>query len=147
VTSPATSIPPANRDATLARVAKFESEGLRTVFDGTAANGYPEELRTDKARFAGFRARWLANDPASFAAVYRMLSNTDLTPELASIKCPVLVIGGEFDRGRPPGVVEPIAEAIPGATFKVLPTGHYAGLQTPELIAAEISAFLDAAGA
>ena len=47
VTSPATSIPPANRDATLARVAKFESEGLRTVFDGTAANGYPEELRGD----------------------------------------------------------------------------------------------------
>src|SRR5215213_2831752 len=37
VTSPATSIPPVNRDATLARVAKFEADGLRTVFDGTAA--------------------------------------------------------------------------------------------------------------
>jgi len=147
VTSPATSIPPANRDATLARVAKFEAEGLRTVFDGTAANGYPEELRTDRARFAGFRARWLANDPSSFAAIYRMLADMDLSGELPSIKCPVLVIGGEFDRGRPPGVVEPIAKAIPGAKFKVLPTGHYAGLQTPELIATEIGNFLNSVGA
>src|SRR5207253_1280421 len=39
VTSPATSIPPANRAATLERVERFERDGLRTVFDGTAANG------------------------------------------------------------------------------------------------------------
>jgi len=147
VTSPATSIPPANRDAVLARVARFESEGVRVVADETAANGYPEELRTDRARFEGFRARWLANDPGSFAAVYRMLAGMDLAPELPQIKCPVLVIGGEFDRGRPPSRVEPIAQAIPGATFKVLPVGHYAGLQRPELMAEEIEGFLSAAGA
>ena len=131
----------------LARVAKFESEGLRTVVDETAANGYPEELRGDRARFEGFRARWLANDPSSFAAIYRMLAGMDLAPELAQIKCPVLAIGGEFDRGRPPSRVEPIAKAIPGAQFKVLPVGHYAGLQAPELMAREIGAFLDSVGA
>ena len=147
VTSPATSIPPANREAVLARVAKFEAEGVRIAADETAANGYPEELRTDRARFEGFRARWLANDPGSFGAIYRMLANMDLGPELPQIKCPVLAIGGEFDRGRPPARVEPIAKAIPGAQFKVLPVGHYAGLQKPELIAREIDAFLDKAGA
>ena len=147
VTSPATSIPPANRDAVLARVQKFEAEGVRVVADETAANGYPDELRQDRARFEGFRARWLANDPSSFAAIYRMLANMDLGPELPQIRCPVLVIGGEFDRGRPPGRVEPIAQAIPGARFKVLPVGHYAGLQRPELMAAEIEGFLDGAGA
>src|SRR3954447_20177857 len=143
VTSPATSIPPANRAATLERVARFEREGVRVVFDGTAANGYPEELRVNKTKFAEWRARWLANDPSSFAAVYRMLLDMDLSPELSSVKCPVLVIGGEFDRGRPPTVVGPIAKAIPGAKFKVLPTGHYAGLQTPELIATEVGNFLN----
>ena len=146
VTSPATAIPPANRDAVLARVAKFEAEGVRTVADETAANGYPEELRGDRARFEGFRARWLANDPSSFAAIYRMLAGMDLSPELPQIKCPVLVIGGEFDRGRPPNRVEPIARAIPGALFKVLPVGHYAGLQAPELMASEIDTFLSSAG-
>ena len=146
-TRAATSIPPANRDAVLARVAKFDSDGLRTVVDETAANGYPEELRSDRARFEGFRARWLANDPSSFAAIYRMLADMDLAPEFTSIKCPVLVIAGEYDRGRPPSVVEPIAKALPGAKFKVLPTGHYAGLQTPELIAREIDKFLESVGA
>jgi 3-oxoadipate enol-lactonase len=145
-TSPAISIPAANREATLARVAKFEAEGLRTAVDATADNGYPAELRGDRARFEGFRARWLANDPSSFAAIYRMLCNMDLAPELASIKCPVLATGGEFDRGRPPAMVEPIARAIPGATYKVLPVGHYAGLQRPDLMAAEIEAFLEKAG-
>ena len=54
----------------------------------------------------------------------------------------MLVIGGEYDRGRPPHVVEPVAKAIPGAKFKVLPTGHYAGLQTPELMVEAIEGFL-----
>ena len=147
VTSPATFLPPENRAATLARVEDFERNGVRVAFEATAANGYPEELRGDGARFAAWRARWLGNDPTSFAAVYRMLAETDLTPELPSIKCPVLVIAGEHDGGRPPARVEPIAKAIPGAQFKVLPTGHYAGWQTPELIAAEIGVFLDAVGA
>ncbi|MEA2930782.1 MAG: 3-oxoadipate enol-lactonase [Hyphomicrobiales bacterium] len=146
-TSPAISLPDATRAATLERVGRFERDGVRVAFEATAANGYPEELRGDKTKFAAFRARWLANDPVSFGAIYRMLGDMDLFDELASIKCPVLVIGGEFDRGRPPAVVEPIAKGIPGARFKVLPTGHYAGLQTPELVAAEISAFLDSIGA
>jgi 3-oxoadipate enol-lactonase len=147
VTSPATFMPAENRAATLSRVDEFERDGVRVAFETTAANGYPEELRGDRHRFEAWRSRWLANDPASFAAVYRMLSNTDLTPELPSIKCPVLVIGGEFDRGRPPMRVEPIAKAIPGAKFKVLRTGHYAGWQTPELVATEIGGFLDSVGA
>jgi 3-oxoadipate enol-lactonase len=147
VTSPATFMPPENRAATLARVDDFERNGVRVALETTAANGYPEELRGDSHRFSAWRARWLANDPASFAAVYRMLSDTDLSPELPSIECPVLVIGGEFDRGRPPSRVEPIAKAIPGARFKVLRTGHYAGWQTPELVATEIGVFLDGVGA
>src|SRR4051812_47486308 len=147
VTSPATFLPPENRAATLTRVDDFERNGVRVALEATANNGYPQELRDDTARFDAWRARWLANDPASFAAVYRMLAATDLTPELPSLKCPALVIGGEFDRGRPPSRVAPIARAIPGAKFKVLPTGHYAGWQTPELIADEIAAFLDSVGA
>jgi 3-oxoadipate enol-lactonase len=119
---------------------------VRVAVDETAANGYPQELRTDPARFADFRARWLANDPNSFGAIYRMLADMDLADELPQIKCPVLVIGGEFDRGRPPARVEPVAQAIPGAQFKVLPVGHYAGLQKPDLMAREINAFLERAG-
>ena len=105
VTSPATSIPPANREAVLARVAKFETEGVRSVVEATADNGYPEELRGDRARFEGFRARWLANDPSSFAAIYRMLADMDLSPELAHDQVP-----GAGNRRR----VRPRPSATPG---------------------------------
>ena len=103
VTSPATFMPPENRAATLARVDEFERNGVRVAFETTAENGYPEELRGDRHRFEAWRSRWLANDPASFAAVYRMLSNTDLTPRAAVDQMP-----GAGDRrrvrSRPPAV-------------------------------------------
>ena len=128
MSSPATSIPEASREAVLERVARFERDGLRVAVDATADNGYPAELRTDPARFAAFRARWLANDPVSFASIYRMLAAMDLTPEFAAIKCPVLVIGGEYDRGRPPPWSSRSQRRSRARQFKVLPTGHYAAI-------------------
>jgi 3-oxoadipate enol-lactonase len=147
VSSPATSIPAENRAAVLGRIDAMERDGMRSAFEATATNSYPPELRTDMARYEGFKARWLANDATSYAAIYRMLVHMDLAEELPRIRCPALVIGGELDRGRPPARVEPIAKAIPGARYKVLPVGHYAGLQKPEVMATEIGQFLDSVSA
>jgi 3-oxoadipate enol-lactonase len=145
VSSPAVGIAAGRRAAVLARVERMEREGLRAVLD-TLEGAYPSELRSDAQRFASFRARWLGSDPASFAAIYRMLAGMDLHDELPLIACPTLVIAGTLDRTRPPQMVEPVARAIPGARFEVLQTGHYAAVQTPELFAAAINAFLDASG-
>jgi pimeloyl-ACP methyl ester carboxylesterase len=124
----------------------MEREGLHAVLD-TLDSSYPPELRGDAQRFATLRARWLGNDPASFGAIYRMLADMDLRPELSHIACPVLVLAGTLDGTRPPALVEPVARAIPGARYAVLETGHYAAVQTPELYADTVGAFLDAAGA
>jgi len=145
-TSPAIAIAADRRAAVLTRVDRIEREGMAFAVDESFASGYPTELRTDMARFNAFRARWLGNDPASYAAIYRMLAATDLTNELARIACPTLVIGGRFDRTRPPATAEPVARAIPGAQFKILDSGHYMSTQTPELVAGAIAEFLDEAG-
>jgi 3-oxoadipate enol-lactonase len=147
VGSPATGIAPDRRVAVLARVERIEREGMRVAVDDSMANGYPPELRTDAARFAAFRARWLGNDPASYAAIYRMLAGTDLQGELARIACPVLVLAGRLDRTRPPVLVEPVARLIPGARYQVLETGHYMAVVTPELIGAAVREFLDTVSA
>ena len=147
VGSPATGIAPDRRAAVLPRVERIEREGMRVAVDDSIANGYAPDLRVDAARFAAFRARWLGNDPASYAAIYRMLAAMDLQPELSRIACPVLVLGGSLDRVRPPALVEPVARAIPGARYQLLETGHYMAVATPELIATAISDFLDEAGA
>lgn len=147
VSSPATGISPDRRAAVLARVEQMERKGLRAVVDDTLAAGYPPELRQDAERFQAFRARWLGSDPASFAAIYRMLAAMELQSELASIACPVMVIAGALDRTRPPAMVEPIARSIPGAHYAVLPTGHYAAVQTPDLLATALGNFLDSVDA
>ena len=63
----------------------------RWWMQGTA-NSYPPEVRHNAEEFRKFRARWLANDPQSFAAINRMLADSTVTEELPRIACPTLVI-------------------------------------------------------
>src|SRR5205814_1754107 len=146
VGSPATGVSAERRAAVLPRVDRIEREGMGIAVEDSMANGYAPELRGDAARFAAFRARWLGNDPGSYAAIYRMLAGMDLGPELARIACPVLVLGGSLDRVRPPALAEPVARAITGARYALLHTGHYMAVETPELVAAAIGDFLDEVG-
>jgi 3-oxoadipate enol-lactonase len=142
VGSPAISIEEDRKPAALARVAEIEVKGMAYAVEGSMQNGYPSELRDNAARFATYRARWLGNDPSSYATIYRMLAGMDLTDELKRLSCPVLVIGGEFDRVRPAALSEATAKIIPTARYERLRTGHYMAVQTPELIVDVIAAFL-----
>jgi 3-oxoadipate enol-lactonase len=144
VGSPATGIAPDRRAAVLERVAKIEAAGMAVAVEESMRNGYPTELRGDIKRFERYRARWLGNDPASYATVYRMLAATDIEGELTSLRCPVLVIGGSLDRTRPPHLAQAVASAIPGGRYIEVCTGHYMAVQTPDLIFDHITAFLDA---
>ena len=144
VGSPATGVAPDRRAAVLERVAKIEAAGMAFAVEESMRNGYPVELRGDLKRFERYRARWLGNDPLSYATVYRMLAATDIEAELSGLRCPVLVIGGSLDRTRPPKLSQAVADAIPGAGYDEVRTGHYMAVQTPDLIFDRIAAFLDA---
>jgi 3-oxoadipate enol-lactonase len=145
--SPATGMAPDRRAAALERVAKMEREGLSGAVEDSMTTGYAVEVRGDAARYAKFRARWLGNDPASYATIYRMLANTEMQDELRTLACPVLVIGATFDRVRPPPMAEAVAKTIPNARYVELPTTHYMAAATPELIADTIGDFLKSVGA
>jgi 3-oxoadipate enol-lactonase len=147
VGSPATGIAPDRRAAALERVAKVEAVGMAFAVEDSMRNGYAPELRGDIKRFERFRARWLGNDPASYATIWRMLAATDMQDELSKLRCPVLVIGGSLDRVRPPPLAEAVAKTIPGARYVELRTGHYMAVQTPELISDCIDEFLRTVGA
>jgi 3-oxoadipate enol-lactonase len=140
--SPATGVASERRPAALERVARIEATGMGFAVEDSMRNGYAPELRSDIKRFEQFRSRWLGNDPASYATVWRMLAATEMESELARLKCPVLVIGGSFDRVRPPALAEATAKSIPGARYTELRTGHYMSVQTPDLISDCISEFL-----
>jgi 3-oxoadipate enol-lactonase len=139
---PATGVPPDRRAATLARAEATEQGGMADVIEESFAASYPPEVRHDPEHYREFRARWLANDPRSYAAIYRMLVETDLAPHYGAIACPTLLLAGIHDRLRPPAMVAPIVHAIPRARFQALDSGHFMAVQTPSLVAAEINAFL-----
>src|ERR1700761_1456627 len=140
--SPATGVAAERRPTALERVAKIEANGMAFAVEDSMRNGYAPELRGDTKRFEQFQARWLGNDPASYATVWRMLASTEMEAELARLKCPVMVIGGSFDRVRAPALAQATAKSIPGARYSELRTGHYMSVQTPDLIADCIDEFL-----
>jgi 3-oxoadipate enol-lactonase len=145
--SPATGIAPDRRAGFLERVAKVEAAGMALVVEDSMRNGYAPELRGNIGRFERFRARWLGNDPVSYATISRMLAATEMQDELTGLRCPVLVIGGSLDRVRPPPLAEAVAKAIPGARYIEVATGHYMAVQTPDLIFDCIGEFLTTVGA
>ena len=147
VGSPATGVAADRRAAALERVARIEATGMSFAVAGSMLNGYAPELRGDIKRFERYRARWLGNDPASYATIWRMLAGLDMQDELTRLRCPVLVIGGSLDRVRPPPMAEAVAKAIPGARYIEIRTGHYMAVQTPDLIFDSIDAFLRTVGA
>jgi 3-oxoadipate enol-lactonase len=142
VGSPATGIAAERRAAALERLARIEATGMAFAVEDSMQNGYAPELRDDIERFERFRARWLGNDPSSYATIWRMLANADMQAELTRLSCPVLVIGGSLDRVRPAPGAEAIAKSIPGARYVEVRTGHYMAVQTPDLIADCIDEFL-----
>ncbi len=146
VTSPATGVTIDRRQATLDRAAAAERDGMRALVEQGTANSYPPEVRHNAEDFRRFRARWLANDPQSFAAINRMLADSKVTEELPRIACPTLVIGCTHDRLRPPSAIEPMARQIPGAEYLLINSGHFAGIQTPGLVSQAFHGFLSAHG-
>ena len=143
---PAMGVTADRRQPTLDRAAAVEARGMRAIVETSLAASYPPVVRHDPDTFAAFRARWLANDPESFAAINRMLASESIEQELEAIRCPALLTAGRHDSLRPPSVIAPMAQRIPGAAFQELNSGHFASVQTPGLIAQSIHYFLHALG-
>lgn len=140
--APAAGVAPDRRAAAHERARMLEERGMRFLFGDDLERTYPSALRTDPARVEAFRLRQLGTDPASYAAIHRMIIDLDMSDDFRRIRCPTLVLCGSLDPGRTPDIVKPFADQIPGARFEVIETGHYMPVHTPELIADRISEFL-----
>jgi 3-oxoadipate enol-lactonase len=137
---------PATRPHMVARAAEVERTGMRAQAQASLDRSYPEVLRAGseevRERFETYRARWIANDPQSFAAINRMLLEMDVEPELGKIACPTLSIGCRHDSMRTPAMVEELSKQIPGAHYVEADSGHFMHAQSPELFAQTVIPFL-----
>lgn len=106
-------------------VEKYHIQHLKEL----VAPGFPE-TKLGKYLLNTFVERdpWLSG--ASIGQIFRARAATDMTPRLASMKVPTLVINGEHDNSLAGG--KKTASLVPGAVHKILPnTGHACNLEDP----------------
>lgn len=138
---PALGVAAERRAPILARAGRIEAEGIAAMADEELTLTYPAPLREPGA-FSAYRARWLGNDPASYAATYRMLATLDMHEDLARLGAPALFLADTLDPLRPPAMIEAFARKVPGARFVTLESGHVPAWQSPASFAAALTAFL-----
>ncbi|HVV22642.1 MAG TPA: alpha/beta hydrolase [Pseudonocardiaceae bacterium] len=78
--------------------------------------------------------------------VLRSQRDTDLTPRLAGLRCPVTVIHGTLDPTRTVEQARELAMAVPGARLRLLETGHSPVYEAPDAVVAELTALLAVPG-
>ncbi len=128
---------PATRDHMFARASEVERTGMRAQAKASLDRSYPLHLRSgnngEAARFERYRARWIGNDPQSFAAINRMLLDMNIEGELGNIKAPTLLIGCRHDVLRAPALVRTYADKIPDVRYVEADSAHFMHAQTPDL--------------
>lgn len=78
-----------------------------------------------------FRSMVLATSRQGLAANFAVVRDTDLRRTVSLITAPTLVIAGEHDPVTAASHGRMIAETIPGAQLKVLPTVHLPNIEMP----------------
>ena len=86
----------------------------------------------------------LRNPPEGIAAaLLGMAERPDVTPELAKIDVPALVLCGQYDGISPPAEMREIVAKLPNARYvEIARAGHMAPLEQPEAVNAAIREFL-----
>ncbi|GAB4262637.1 MAG: alpha/beta fold hydrolase [Pararhodobacter sp.] len=84
-----------------------------------------------------------ANDPATMAAFWSALIQTDLRADIATLPAPLLAIHGARSRVYPPDTANWLASAAPDGRALILPgAGHSPLLETPVALAQAIATLL-----
>lgn len=132
----------------LCLVASKGNGGGGRVLDFLLPGTYTPEYLEKQAQALAFHRHWVAALPTlwfkGIAALLSSLEGLDLTPHLAAIRCPVLVVAGGRDVMFPLEHSRALAEAIPGARLEVLPDApHGMVVENPADVTRVLLDFLD----
>lgn len=126
------------------RAVLADTVGMRGLTQSALARSFPEILRSDAAgqqAYEAYVARFLTNDPTSYAFILRALLNVDFDGVLEKIECPTLFISGRHDLVRPPATTAAVVPRVKGARFLEIEGGHIPSVQAPAALAAAFATF------
>ncbi len=124
-------------------VRRFLANRILTIMCGASTLANPAM----KERVDHIRALLMSNKPSIYKAVNGVLEREGVEHELSQIRCPTLVLRAAEDQAIARDRARQLADGIPHAEW-VEPEqgGHSCTLEHPDVITAELSRFLTAAG-
>jgi pimeloyl-ACP methyl ester carboxylesterase len=125
------------------RMKIVEEQGLAPIMDESMAMvfsaGWPEKNREVFEQYKNIR---LTNNPKSYVVAMRSMTMGGPAPDVSSIHCPTLIIGGESDGLMGADSARAGQALIPGSKLKVMPTGHASYIEQPEEFNTAVLGFL-----
>ncbi len=135
---------PEEREAVRKRAQTLATEGAGAHLSVAVDRWFTDEFRARHPEILeARRKRSLENNPACYAAAYRVLAENDLADRLSGVNLPTLVANGENDTGSNPRMARLIHESISGSELHILPhLKHAVLLESPAKIAELLGHFL-----
>jgi 3-oxoadipate enol-lactonase len=84
----------------------------------------------------------LLNKPESLSRLMRSMGGLGSPPDLGNVKCPVLIIAGEFDSLISLESVKQLQKYLAGSKLITLPAGHAAAVEQPDQFNSAVLDFL-----
>lgn len=136
--------PPDYADYFQYRIDTARDKGMDALAQSSVERWFtPASIEADTPAVIKVRAMVRATDPVGHEGCCEALKLLSFGPELASIKAPTLILGGELDKGAPADVLAETAAKIPGARHVVIPNaGHITALENPEAFQRALDEFL-----
>ena len=128
------------------RVAEVRTSGFAATIQPALYRWFTPQFATAHPDVVdAVRRRLRDNDPIAYANAYAVFATADalLTPRLAGITVPTMVMTGAHDQRSTPAMATTLAAALPCGRSEILPgLRHLTPLEAPQLIAALIDEFM-----
>ncbi|MEO7054912.1 MAG: 3-oxoadipate enol-lactonase [Rhizomicrobium sp.] len=127
-----------------ARIATVRSQGMAAIVDAVMTRFFSEEfLRNHASEVGDVRARFLGLDAEGYAGCCAAIRDMDLLDRIARIAVPTRIIAGSQDAATPfEGHGSEIRKRVPQADVSMMPAGHIAPVERPDMFAALVMDFL-----
>jgi 3-oxoadipate enol-lactonase len=117
--------------------------GLEAFAEMHATSAFSPGFKSkNPAEFERYTKVKLLNKPENLNRLMRSLGEIGSPPDLSKVRCPVLIIVGEYDSLIGLESSKQVQKALTGSKFVVLPTGHAAAIEQPERFNSVVLEFL-----
>jgi 3-oxoadipate enol-lactonase len=124
---------------------KVEADGMAAVVGAAIKRMFPDDFIAANPEIVAEREKaFVGIDAGVFAMSCRLLAALDLSPDLAKITNPTLVVIGDVDGATPPAIGRELAKRLPdGRAIEMTGVGHCPHVQVPDEFVTAIAPFLD----